>query len=83
MSVRGALRKERAYREQHAVSQMQRLIRICSPGTFRSRSIKREKPHFPNKRTGWLPRRRGRIVPIADIRRTSLPTESKQRNHQA
>jgi len=40
MSVRGALRKERAYREQHAVNQKRRLIRICPTGRFRSRSAK-------------------------------------------
>ena len=34
--------KSGAYREQHAVNQKQRLIRICPPGTFRSRSTKRK-----------------------------------------
>ena len=82
MSVRGALRKERADCEQHAVNQKQRLIRICPPGTFRSRSTK-GKSRIPQQADQLAARRRGRIVPIADIRRTSLTTESKPRNHQA
>jgi hypothetical protein len=54
-SVRGALRKERAYGEQHAVNLKQRFIRICPPRHVPFTQYKRERPHYPNKRTGWLP----------------------------
>ena len=55
MSVRGALRKERADCEQHAVNQKQRLIRICPPGNVPFHAVQKGKAAFPNKRTGWLP----------------------------
>ena len=46
MSVRGALRKERAYREQYAVSQKQRLFAFVPPGRS-VHAVQKGKAAFP------------------------------------
>ena len=62
MSVRRALRNERAYREQHAVNLWQRFTGGCPPGTFHSRNTKGKSRITPISGPAGCPPMRG-VVP--------------------